>query len=180
VRLVGLTGFAGAGKDEVAKFLVREHGFTRVAFADPLREMLYALNPVVLAVDGPTRVQNIVDAIGWDSAKRAHPEIRQLLQRLGTEAGRKVLGEQVWTDLGLLRGRCARGSVVFTDCRFENECQRVVDSGGEIWRVVRPGVAAANGHASEAGVPDALISRTIDNSGTLTDLGHAVFGALTT
>lgn len=179
MKIIGITGYAGVGKDAAAGFLTREHGFTRIAFADPLREMLYEQNPLVQnGPFGTLRVQQIVDSLGWDKAKREFPEIRALLQNLGG-AVRTVLGESVWVDNGFLRVRCTSGSVAITDCRYANECQRVLDSGGEVWRIVRPGVGPVNGHSSDAGVPDHLVTRTILNDGSLSDLGYAVFGALT-
>jgi hypothetical protein len=36
---LGLCGVAGAGKDTVADFLVKNHGFVKVAFADPLKRI---------------------------------------------------------------------------------------------------------------------------------------------
>jgi hypothetical protein len=67
-------------------------------------------------------------------------------------------------------GRC----VVITDVRFDNEAQAIVNAGGEVWRVERPGWRCladdAATHQSEAGVSDHLITRIIDNSGSLDDL----------
>lgn len=37
--ILGLCGLAGAGKDTVADFLVKDHGFVKVAFADPLKRI---------------------------------------------------------------------------------------------------------------------------------------------
>lgn len=176
--LIGLTGFAGCGKDTAAGFLVRDHGFTRVALADPLRQMLYALNPIVGARGGvAVRVADLVDELGWDAAKREHQEIRALLQRLGTEAGRAVLGERVWVDLGMLRARCVNHAII-TDVRYMNEAHAILDSGGEVWRITRPGVGPVNGHVSDAGLPDEVITRTILNDGSLSDLAYAVLGAV--
>ena len=37
--ILGMKGQAGSGKDTVANYLVKKHGFTRIAFADPLKEI---------------------------------------------------------------------------------------------------------------------------------------------
>ena len=36
--ILGLVGFASSGKDTVADYLVRNHNFNRIAFADPLKD----------------------------------------------------------------------------------------------------------------------------------------------
>ena len=38
--IIGLTGYAQAGKDSVANSLVQNYGYTRVAFADKIKELL--------------------------------------------------------------------------------------------------------------------------------------------
>jgi hypothetical protein len=37
--IVGISGQAGAGKDEVAQHLVKEHGFAQIAIADPMKRL---------------------------------------------------------------------------------------------------------------------------------------------
>jgi len=39
LMIIGLCGVAGSGKDTVADFLVKNHGFVKVAFADPLKRI---------------------------------------------------------------------------------------------------------------------------------------------
>lgn len=170
--ILGITGYSGVGKDEAAKVLTRECGFQRIAFADPMREILYAMNPWVSVAGGElTRVSYFVDVEGWDDAKRKHSEIRQLLQRLGTEGGRKVLGDNIWIDTAM-RKALDFERVVFTDCRFENEAEAIRNAGGQIIRITRPGVEPINGHVSDKGLADEWITYNIHNDGTIEDL-HA-------
>ena len=65
--IIGLTGFARSGKDSVAKVLVDQYGFTRVAFADKIRELLYEVNPIVN--DSNFTLQGVVNEFGWEDAK---------------------------------------------------------------------------------------------------------------
>lgn len=175
--LIGLTGFAGSGKDEVARILVREHGFKRVAFADPLREMLYALNPIIDA-GRMLRVQDLVSRLGWDDAKRQYTEIRQLLQRLGNEAAKPVFGDDCWARIAMEAAGRTSLSTVFSDARFLVEAEQIRARGGQIWQINRPGVGPVNSHASDAGLPRELISLIINNNDTLAGLGDAVFKAM--
>lgn len=166
MRITGLCGFSGVGKDTVAEILVRHHNFIRIGLADPLREMLWALNPIV-AAEG-LRVREIVETLGWDQAKRTHAEIRQLLQRMGTEAGRKILGEDIWIQTAHERipfnaVKNHNLGVVIPDVRFPNEAQWIHDIGGKVVRITRPGYGPVNSHISDAGIPEDLIDWTIDN-----------------
>ena len=45
--IIGLSGYARSGKDAVAQVLVSEFGFKRVAFADPIRDLLYEMDPKI-------------------------------------------------------------------------------------------------------------------------------------
>lgn len=170
--IVGLMGYAQSGKDTTAQVLTDEFGFTRIAFADALRDMLYALNPIL---DRPDyyRLQDLVDHLGWEAAKGWTPEVRELLQRLGTEAGRNVLGQSVWVDAAMRKVKPG-GRYVFTDVRFPNEVSAVRDAGGLMWRVVREGTKPVNAHASETAADDVFADVTFLNNGTVEDLHRAV------
>lgn len=176
--LIAFSGFAGCGKDAAASVLIRDHGYERVSFADPLRQMLYALNPIAgyRSMSGDlVDVQTLVDAKGWDRAKREHEEIRELLQRLGTEAGRKILGQNVWVKLAMEKAS-QFSKVVITDCRFENEASAVMDMEGVVVRITRPGVGPINVHISDRGLSDKFVTYDLCNDGTLEDLAEKVRG----
>lgn len=163
--ILGLSGYAQAGKDTAGRFLVEEHGYVRYAFADKLRSFLYAENPFV---DPPNRVQDIVDRYGWERAKLDFAEVRGLLQRLGTEAGRKILGENVWVDAVFNDiKRDGIGEVVITDVRFPNEAQMIKERGGLVVRINRPEVTAVNAHPSETSLDDWPFDLVVPNDGSL-------------
>jgi enamine deaminase RidA (YjgF/YER057c/UK114 family) len=148
--LIGLTGYAGSGKDTVADILVRDHGFKRYAFADKMREALLTLNPFV--EECGLSLQDILSNETWDEAKRRYPEVRELLQRFGTEVGRAMFGEDFWVDLVArqIEDELPWGSnVVMTDVRFANEANWVYHEFGTVLRITRPGVGPANDHSSE-------------------------------
>lgn len=185
-QLIGLMGYAQSGKDTVAQTLVAELGFQRIAFADALRDMLYALNPFIdIDVEYAggnvlrefVRLQTVVDHKGWDRAKVEHEDVRGLLQRLGTEAGRNVLGQNIWVDTAMKKATDP-GKYVFTDVRFPNEYYAILSAGGELWRIVRPGTAPVNGHASETALDGHYPDVVIHNTGNLAVLRERVLNAL--
>lgn len=147
--IIGLSGYARTGKDTVANYLVENHGFTRLAFADPMREAIYALNPSL----GISRLslQEIIDEYSWDGYKETSfgEEIRGLLQRMGTEVGRNMFGETFWIDYLMNKALEVGGDVVISDVRYLNEADAIRMMNGQVWRVNRPNVQAANDHASE-------------------------------
>jgi len=180
-KLIGVSGFATSGKDSIAKYLIREHEYNRVAFADPVRDMLYALNPIVPTpyTDGSySRVKDVVDSVGWDDAKVHCPEIRELLQRLGTDAGRKVLGENIWVDAAFVTADKSYKVVVFPDCRFENECQAIHERGGTVIRVTRPGITSVNDHISDKKLNSRYIDVELINDGTIQNLEDKIANLL--
>lgn len=164
--IIGLSGYARSGKDEVAKVLVNKYNFTRVAFADPIRNLLWDLNPV-LKTD--YTLQGIVGAYGWDVAKTQFPEVRRLLQELGVGA-RKRLGEDVWVVAAMNQMSDVNTNYVITDVRFENEAVMIKQLGGELWRIQRPGVEAVNRHVSETALDGYKWDKVLHNGGTLKDL----------
>lgn len=185
MTIIGLTGYAQTGKDTIASYLVDTYGFTRIAFADAVRDGLLALNPIVTHSGPqriPVRLSQLVSNIGWELAKHAYSEVRVLLQRYGTEAGRNIHGEHCWVHAAMRKMRREEpsgnvvGNYVFTDVRFPNEARELLLEGARIWRVLRPGFGPVNGHPSETAMDDANWFHIdyIVNDGTLDHLYQEV------
>lgn len=191
-HLIGVLGLKRSGKDTFASRLVDAHGFTRLAFADVMREALLALDPYVTHVEMweeeslgaslyvGTRLERLSDYVGlhgWERAK-GHPEVRRLLQRFGTEAGRNIHGEDVWVNLTAAQVAAVPGPVVITDVRFPNEVDYVRRNGGKTARITRAGIVPdPNGHASETSVNDIPVNFSVANNSSVEAL-HAIADAI--
>jgi hypothetical protein len=162
-RIIGFSGLAGSGKTTVAQAFADTHGYTRISFAEPLKQMLAVLVPA-----DAEKTEERPELCG--------KTVRYALQSLGTEWGRKMIGDTVWVD-ALIRRLTSGGKFVIDDVRFPNEAQVLLDWGVTIVRVHRCGVAAMD-HDSERGIPDELVNIDLSNSGsleqTLEDLEHAL------
>jgi hypothetical protein len=174
--IIGLSGYARSGKDTFADYLVEEYGFTRIAFADKLREFLLALNPIITSpVWGEhRRLTDVINEFGWNGYKESKygKEIRELMQRLGTECGRQLISDTVWIDAAL---RGVSGNVVVTDVRFPNEASAIEDTyDGRVLRVNRPGVGPANDHPSETSLDNHDFYDVFENDGTIDDLRNKI------
>ena len=175
--IIGLSGYAQSGKDTIANVLVNEYGFTRIAFADKIRELLYVMDPAI-EIEDPQNgnyfvgLQNMVDVLGWDRAKQSQ-YVRSLLQNLGLGA-RKVFGENHWI-VEALKNIDREANYVITDVRFVNEADWVKDVfNGILWRVKRPGVEAVNNHVSESEMNGYKVDQILHNGGTIEDLESLV------
>lgn len=109
--------------------------------------------------------------------------VRELLQKLGTEAMRDNLHENVWVNAlfadykaivdkpakfgGTSIGRYP--SWCITDMRFPNEMDAIREREGITIRVVRPGTETGT-HPSETSLDSAEFDYTIINYGTIEDL----------
>jgi hypothetical protein len=178
--LIAFSGLKGSGKDTAANVLISEYGFTKIAFADAVREVALAIDPKVPFKHSwgsdIVSLSQLVIQFGWDKIKREVPEVRRLLQVVGTEAGRMILGENVWVDI--LDKRFPdidddSTKYVITDCRFDNEVDFVRTKGGLLVWVDRPGLQS-DGHASESEHIKDLASVILHNDETKEELEEDV------
>lgn len=184
-RVIGLTGLKRSGKNTVAQIIAEQNDnlFVREAsLAAPLK----IAGAKLLGIEGDAAaLLEFADEFkehGWINwgCDGLYPEGemsgREFYQRIGTEAGRDIHGEDVWVE-HLFRTYWADPCDIFvvTDVRFENEAYALRNAmGAEIWHVHRPGLDTTDQHPSEAGVSNNLITHFIDNSGTLDDLREEV------
>jgi len=166
VKIIAFSGYARSGKDAAAEALTGL-GFRRLAFADKLREFVYAINPKVDSNGMITYLRDVIDTYGWDGYKETKwaDDIRRILQVVGTEGGRKVIGENVWVDATL--NNLEDGKYVFSDVRFPNEADAIRNMGGYVVRIIRPGIEPANNHPSETALDRYYFNDVIHNDKSL-------------
>lgn len=169
--IIGLSGYAQAGKDTVAQILVQDYGYSRIAFADIIKTAVYRLNPIV-TYDG-MRLAHVVDLEGWEIAKSA-PEVRRLLQVMGSEVGRELIDPQIWVEL-TLHNAGINDKIVISDVRYKNEAEEIKWKFGEVWRVSRiEKNNPINAHRSESDLDSWNFDQYIPNNGTIGDLREEV------
>jgi hypothetical protein len=177
--IVGIAGYAGAGKDTAASALTAL-GWRQDAFAAPLKAMALDINPWVGYLDQPCTLAHIVANWGWERAKTCE-DVRRFLQRLGA-AVRKHLGEDVWAEALWARHLRVEAEVwtVVSDVRYTNEARMILRPPICMWWrptllwVSRPGIGPANDHESEDGQVRHLCTHEIANDGTVEELHRKV------
>jgi hypothetical protein len=175
--LIGLGGYAFAGKDAFADALVEYEEFNKLFMSSVLRDALHTLNPWVQGEDQWWyRYAEYEASVGSYEESKKNEEVRRLLQVMGTEVGRKMFGLDVWIDL--LAGRVASlreagFSVAVTGIRYPNELEWVRDNGGNAVWIDRPGTAPVNEHSSDNTLGPEDFDLTVMNDGTLGDLADS-------
>jgi hypothetical protein len=140
--VVGLSGHKEAGKDSVADILVRDYGFTKMAFATPIKEKVDILDPILgyheerccEDCDGDIEEIRLSDlyAYGMTSEEikqdpQYGPELRRVWQYVGTDLFRAD-DEDYWVKRAArVMQQSAADRIVFTDVRFENEADFIYD-----------------------------------------------------
>ncbi len=105
--------------------------------------------------------------------------VRDFLQKLGTDALRMGLHDNVWVN-ALMADYVKDDESnrlpnwIITDVRFPNEAQAIKDKGGIIIRVDRPGVKPINNHLSEIGLDSWDFDYKIFNISDIFDLKETV------
>jgi hypothetical protein len=265
MKLIGVCGQLGSGKDTVADRLADGHRLMRIALADPIKRFgKHVFGFTDKQLWGPSEFRNAFDARfhtceilssgvrltpttrmsdlrkvcdpgwstsaanlldygpGWvkdlvpeanqaevfdlllfwfESLGNKYPELspRIALQHLGTEWGRRAVGDDVWVDYmvriareamdgqyvydhknGLLRDQSSSHiGVVVSDIRFKNEIDAIRARGGKVIRVHRPdtdtgavgtGITAHASEVEQQSFSDDMFDIVVMNNRTLEDL----------
>jgi len=175
--LIAIVGYKGTGKTTAADHLVAAHGFYKVKFAEPLKEMLRTMGLTERHLEGDLK-EVPCDLLGGKTPRHA-------MQTLGTEWGRDIMDPDLWVRVWyekvqfLIEDKC---KVVVDDLRFPNELKALHALGGYIFlinsqlRIRQP----KDDHASEKVMQlmDQEEYITLFNHGTVLDLKNDVDGVL--
>ncbi len=200
MKIIGLCGEKGSGKDTVYEFIKEKYKTKRFAFADPLKESLKKLflwDDNNFSVDNKEKIDDY-----WGVSPR------QMCQLMGTDVLRISLGKYFNKKLDnencldLSESSCQNNSdysfhikrihkefiqidedydyIVFTDIRFLDELKYVKSLGGKIFKIVRPDIVRNeySKHVSEVGVDDELFNEKVDeeiiNDKSLSELSEKI------
>ena len=151
-RIIGFAGPKRVGKDTAGAVLV-DAGYTKVAFADPLKSMMTSL----LAIRGASHsdivrmLEGDLKEVPTDYLSGQSP--RYAMQTLGTEWGREIMAPDFWIDAFNNRMEVLKDTpVVITDIGFNNESVAIRRLGGLIVHIERDVATRADPHRSEMGI----------------------------
>ena len=140
--IIGIAGLIGSGKGTVADILVEQHNFTKISFADKLKDGVAAAfgwNRELLEgdTDESRQWRETVDEF-WTNETGREITPRLVLQEFGTDCMRNGFYDGIWVSLikqEILNN--PETNYVVPDVRFKNEIDVINNLGGKIWNVRR-------------------------------------------
>jgi len=178
IKLIGITGKAGSGKDTAADYIAEKYGYRKYNLADPIKKALNAMFGWDMSYwDDREWKETILPKIGVSP--------RVLAQTLGTEWGREIINEQIWLHIAedlveSVAHSHSHNGVVIPDLRFDNEAlwmknlsdtKPYVDN-YKIVKIERSDIDYVDNtkHSSESGVSSTFIDNFVNNNGSIDDL----------
>lgn len=154
--IFGITGPAGSGKSLAAEYLAVNYGYTKAAFADPIKSML----KIGLRLSDD-QVNGLLKS---ELDERYGVTPREMMQTLGTEWGRGIC-ENIWVTVA---EQHIRDNQAWQDVRFENEARMIRQSGGHIIHIFGRDRNRMD-HSSEGGICYRVGDKKIINSSSKTN-----------
>ena len=117
-QIVLVNGLPRAGKDTYADYLVERYGFTKMSFANILKDIIAVTFDI--SIDKLNDYKNNNEPILVENEEISN--FRLLLQRFGTEGMKKYFGDDIWSEL--LYKQIAESEfdkIVVPDFRFLSE-----------------------------------------------------------
>lgn len=142
--ILGLVGPLGCGKTTTADAIAKMVHGRRLSCAGPIRDMLVALG---VSREDLTKNKNKPQAWLHDRSGR------QLMQSLGTEWGRVVVGPDIWINAVIREAGGGEAPIIVDDIRFDNEAAAVKVAGGQLL-YVHSDIDYTYAHLSECGLSD--------------------------
>jgi hypothetical protein len=176
-KVIAFTGPKGVGKTTFANYFadwaileLSELTYASVcSFAQPIKEMLKPL----------------LDSWAFNAENKEKAEFglcgktpREMLQTLGTEWGRKLIGKDIWLEVMKDRISDSKSNLILIDdLRFVNEAEFLkANYDTTIILLKRDGIEYTGEHASEQPLPEYFIDEVIDlKNGVAFDSGEYNF-----
>lgn len=186
--IIGLHGGRGVGKDTVADNLAKHVGFTKIAFADKIREECCKVFNVSenLFLDPATKDapihalaayrcsgQGFTDfccsVVGLSYSELTNPRSPRWVLQHWADHQKRALGEFYYIGVVATKILASNSHVLVADVRTAREAEYLHSLKGcaGLLRVVRPDVDSASTHFTDNPIPAHYLNGTILNDGDL-------------
>ena len=140
--IIGICGLIGSGKGTVADYLIDQHSFQKISFADKLKDAVAEMfdwpRSMLEGVTPQSRDWRERPDQFWSQELGRDITPRYVLQVFGTECMRQGFYDGIWVSL--VKKKIQENphiSWVIPDTRFPNEVDMIKSIGGQVWCVQR-------------------------------------------
>jgi len=140
--IIGICGLIGSGKGTVADYLIDQHSFQKISFADKLKDAVAEMfdwpRPMLEGITPQSRDWRERPDSFWSQELGREITPRYVLQVFGTECMRQGFYDGIWVSL--VKKRIQENPTtnwVIPDTRFPNEVDMIKSIGGSVWCVKR-------------------------------------------
>jgi len=140
--IIGICGLIGSGKGTVADYLIDQHSFKKISFADKLKDAVAEMfdwpRPMLEGITPQSRDWRERPDSFWSQELGRDITPRYVLQVFGTECMRQGFYDGIWVSL--VKKRIQENPTinwVIPDTRFPNEVNMIKSIGGQVWCVKR-------------------------------------------
>lgn len=168
--IISVSGLAGSGKDVIGSMFVNKLGFTRIAFADTLKEVCSKMLqlpinyfhdttlkdkafdiPFLFNKDLAANLAFELNELGIDVTPARFMEYenttinspRDALTFIGTDLCRNLVDKDIWVNITLNKIKAIDGHVIVTDTRFNSERAALKGIGATLMYLDRPSISNA-------------------------------------
>lgn len=201
--IIGISGYSGSGKD-LAGTIIQEISLNKwevKKWAGKLKTMASILTGIPVEKFEDQEFKKTELGPEWSSLKMRPGKrqdgifpkkqdmqlvpmtVRDLLQKLGTDAIRDGLHTNAWVNAVMadykpgpfypdvaIEEHAKLPNWIITDTRFPNEAEAIKKAGGIVIRINRPGVQPINPHPSETSLDNWSFDAVINNDSQIDDL----------
>lgn len=157
--VVAFAGPAGVGKSTAARYLTQEPRLGRVkvlSFATPMKQMVATILPLGMNAFTQENKNNPEHGLCGKSPRR-------LLETLGTEWGKELIGRDIWLDI-VANQILARDADTYAidDLRTDAEARYIKEKfGGIVIELERDGIQYACNHVTAMPISGHLVDRLV-------------------
>lgn len=172
--IIGTLGKKSHGKDTISDHLVKNYGYTKRAFADPIKEV----SKILFNFTDDQLYGNKKETVdeNWNVSPRT------VMQYIGTDVFRKDINkimpginDDFWVKSLANKIKDTNDNIVISDVRFQNEVDCIHKLGGIVIKVERSGKDNIDQHISETCIDQIEdYDYLINNSGSLEELYRKV------
>jgi dephospho-CoA kinase len=166
LAIIGIIGRKGTGKSECSKVLIDKYKFTKISFADKMKQIISDLWDIP--------IQHLYDPSMKETFDpRWGKTYREIMQLFGTEVCRNIAWN-TWVYHVEKQFKTAENFII-DDVRFKNEAALIKKYGGILITVVRPLPRSRDAkHLSESEQDEIQPDIVIMNDGTIEDLHRKI------